>query len=174
MLSRFSNEVLSHGASAVLPQNLSDFWLTTLQKRSEEFLDNNFAIDQCTEKLDMGDVLLVSCVHEVRRYNRGDGPEISAEELAEQVTIYALSITMETIRRESDLQMTPPTLENLLSIDRIVQFGKINSDFGQFLERACIVPENRAPADKRWFDRFKQKIRSAIMGISPHDPHDEV
>ena len=174
MLSRFSNEVLSHGASAVLPQNLNEFWLTTLQKRSEEFLDSNFAIDQCTERLDTGDVILVSCVHEVLRFNRGAGPEISAEELAEQVTIYALSITMETIRRESDLQMTPPTLENLLSIDRLVQFGKINPDFGQFLEQACVVRDNGAHADMHWFNRFKQKIRSAIMGISPHDPPDGV
>ena len=162
MLSRFSNEVLSRGSSAVLPQNLSDFWLKTLQKLSGDFLDGNFAIDHCIDTLDMGDPVLVSCVHEVLGYNRSNGSEISTEELAENVTIYALSITMETIRRESDIEMTPPTLENLLSIDRIVQFGKINPDFGQFLERACIVPENETPAEKGWFKRLKKKIRSRI------------
>lgn len=162
MLSRFSNEVLSRGSSAVLPQNLSDFWLKTLQKRCGDFLDGNFAIDQCTETLDMGDPVLVACVHEVLEYNRRAGLEISAEELAESITIYALSITMETIRRESDIEMTPPTLENLLSIERIVQFGKINPDFGRFLERACIVPENETPAEENWFKRLKKKILARI------------
>lgn len=162
MLSRFSNEVLSRGSAAVLPQNLSDFWLKAIQKLSDDFLDTNFAVDQCSETLDMGDPVLISCAHEVLRHNRGDGPEISSEELAENVTVYALSITMETIRRESGMEMPPPTLENLLSIDRIVRFGKINPDFGQFLERACIVPENETLAEESWFQRLKKKILSRI------------
>jgi hypothetical protein len=113
--------------------------------------------------MNMGDPVLVACVHEVLRYKqRGASPEISAEKLAENITIYALSITMETIRRESDLEMPPPTLENLLSIDRIIRFGKINPNFGQFLKRACIVPENEAPAEESWFKRLKKKIYSRI------------
>jgi hypothetical protein len=162
MLSRFSNEVLSRGSSAVLPQNLSVDWLKKLQKLSDDFLDNNFSIDQCTETLEMGDPILVSCVHEILRDNNGAGPEISSGELAENVTIYALSITMESIRRESDMEMTPPTLENLLSIDRIVQFGRINPEFGRFLEQACIVPDNPMPDEDSWFQRLKKKIRSRI------------
>jgi hypothetical protein len=162
MLSRFSNEVLSRGAKAVLPQNLNDFWLKTLQKLAGDFLDDNFTIDQCTASVDMGDPLLVACIHEVLGYNRSAEPDISAEALAEYITIYALSITMETIRRESDIEMTPPTLENLLSIDRIVQFGKINPDFGRFLERACVVPQNEKSIEKSWFERLKKKILSRI------------
>jgi hypothetical protein len=57
------------GSSAVLPQNLSFDWLKKLQKLSDDFLDNNFAIDQCTETLEMGDPILVSCVHEILRDN---------------------------------------------------------------------------------------------------------
>jgi hypothetical protein len=162
MLPRFSNEVLSHGSAAVLPQNLSDDWLNRLQALSDDFLDTNFAVDQCTQTLDTGDPILVSCVHEVLYHNRGAAPEISADELAENVTIYALSITMETIRRQAELEMTPPTLQNLLSIDRIVAFGKINPDFGQFLQRACIVPENGIAQEAHWFQRLKKKILSRI------------
>ena len=166
MLSRFSNEVLSRGSNAVLPQNLTDFWLKTLQKQCDDFLDNNFAIDQCTETLDMGDPVLVSCANEVLRYNRGNGvQDIPADALAEGVTIYALSITMETIRRQSDIDMTPPTLENLLSIDRIVAFSKINPEFGRFLKRACIIPDNPSPATQGWFQRLKRKILSRVSEI---------
>ncbi|MFO7714464.1 hypothetical protein [Desulfosarcina sp.] len=162
MLSRFSNEVLSRGSNAVLPQNLSDSWLKTVQKRCDDFLDGNFSVDQCTETLDMGDPILVACVHEVIRHNRGAGSTLSPGELAENATIYALSITMETIRRESDMEMALPSLENLLSIDRIVQFGKINPDFGQFLKRTCIIPETTASTEASWFKRLKQKILSRI------------
>ncbi|MGA6926954.1 MAG: hypothetical protein WBY88_14795 [Desulfosarcina sp.] len=162
MLSRFSNEVLSHGSDAVLPHNLSDDWLDTLQKLSDDFLDRNFSIDQCTDMLDTGDPILVACVHEVLGRGRGEGPEISTDELAENVTIYALSITMESSRRESDMRMTLPTLENLLTIDRIVQFSRTNPEFGQFLERACIVPEGESPAKENWFRRFGKKIRSRM------------
>jgi hypothetical protein len=162
MLAKFSNEVLSRGSNAILPQNLNDFWLKRLQKLCDDFLDNNFAIDRCTDSLNMGDPVLVACVHEALRHVRGKNPDLSAEELAENVTIYALSITMETIRRESDIEMPPPTLENLLSIDRIVRFGKINPDFSRFLERACIVPEDETPAEESWFYRLKRKIRSRI------------
>jgi hypothetical protein len=166
MLSRFSNEVLSRGSNAVLPQNLSDFWLRTLQKLCDDFLDNNFAIDQCTETLDMGDPILVACANEVLHYNRLNGiQDIPANELAESVTIYALSLTMETIRRQSDIDMPLPTLENLLSIDRIVAFSKINPEFGRFLERSCIISDNPSSAAQSWFQRLKQKILLRVSEV---------
>jgi len=158
MLSRFSNEVLSRGPSAVLPQNLSDEWLKILQKHCDDFLDRNFAVDQCTETQDMADPLLVACIHESLQYDRPAGPELSAADLAENVTIYALSITMETIRRASGIEMPPPTLDNLLSIDRIVAFGKINPEFGRFLQRACILPDNEPTGETNWFRVLKKKI----------------
>lgn len=162
MLSRFSNEVLSRGAGAVLPQNLSTFWLETLQKRADDFLDSNFAVDYCSDAVDPGDPVLVACVHEVLGYTHGPDADLATDALAERVTIYALSITMETIRRESDMEMTLPTLENLLSIDRIIQFGKVNPDFGQFLARACITPEPAVVSGRNWFQQLKQKIRNQL------------
>ena len=160
MLSRFSNEVLSRGPSAVLPQNLSDFWLRTLQELCDNFLDNNFAWDQCTEPRDMGDPLLVACVHEALGTSAGD--DTTAAELAEMVTVYVLSITMETIRRESDIQIQLPTLDDLLSIDRIIGLGKINPEFGRFLQRACVTGESGNGGGGSLFRRVKEKIISRI------------
>lgn len=162
MLSKFSNEVLVRGADAVLPQNLSDFWLQTLQKCCDDFLDSNFAVDQCSEALDMGDPLLIACVHELLHRRRGSRSEVAADELAEHVTIYALSVTMETIRRQSDIAMAPPTVDNLLSIDRIVAFGKTNPEFARFLRRACVVPDDDDPVELTWFQRLKRTILAHI------------
>jgi hypothetical protein len=160
MLARFSNEVLSRGPAAVLPQNLNDFWLKAIQEVCNDFLDSNFAVDQCNESPDTGNPLLVACIHEVLRRNRSASSDISADELAECVTIYALSITMETTRRESDIHMALPTLKNLLSIDRIVRFGKVNPEFGRFLEQTCIVDTSSRPTN--WLQRLKEKIRTRI------------
>lgn len=170
MLSRFSNEVLSKGSSAVLPQNISRSWLPRLQKLSDDFLDNNFTVGECTETFHTEDPILTACVHEVIRANRGPDAKLSPGQLAENITIYALSITMETIRRESDMAMTPPTLANLLSIGRIVQFGKINPTFGQFLESVCIgheseAQDNETPAEKSWFKKLTEKIRSRMADL---------
>jgi len=162
MLPRFSNEVLSHGPSAVLPQNLSDYWLGVLQKRCDDFLDSNFAADHCTETVNMEDPVLVACIHEARENQERKGSDLSADEMAENVTIYALSITMETIRRSADIQMPLPTLDNLLSIDRIVAFGRTNPEFARFLQRTCIIPDNNSAVEENWLQRLKKKIQARI------------
>ncbi len=164
MLSRFANEVLSHGPNAVLPQNLNAFWLKAIQKLCDDFLDKNFIVDQCTHPLDTGDPVLVACAHEVLGYNGAKTAKMTADELAEHVTIYALSVTMETIRRESDIEMDLPTMDNLLSIERIVRFGKINPEFGRFLERACIISDNEPVDEDNWFQRLRKKILSHFSG----------
>jgi len=165
MLSRFANEVLSQGASAVLPQNLNQYWLTRIQKYADDFLDANFAVGECVEKVVSGDPVLTACVHEVVRANGGPTLELTEGQLAENTAIYALSITMESIRRESDIEMTLPTLSNLLSVKRIVQFAKINPAFGQFLEKACLLPETEIPAERNWFKRLTGRIRSRMASF---------
>jgi hypothetical protein len=162
MLPRFANEVLSRGPGAVLPHNLDAFWLKTLQKCSDDFLDSNFAVDQCIDAVDTGDPLLVACVHQILDAGQGPTSDLPVNELAEHVTIYALSITMESIRRESDIQMALPTEKDLLSIDRIVSFGRINPQFGQFLKRACILPQGESTTGSNWFSSIKNKILSRL------------
>ena len=54
MLSRFNNEVLSYGPTAVLPQNLNHGWIQKLQKMASDFLDSNFNLDECKDPRDIG------------------------------------------------------------------------------------------------------------------------
>ncbi len=162
MLPRFSNEVLSRGPHAILPQNLSDYWLGILQKRCDDFLDANFAVDECAASVDAGDSLLIACIYQAVQYRSPDTSDLPADEVAENATIFALSITMESIRRTADLDMPLPTLENLLSIDRIIAFGKTNPEFGRFLEQACIIPHNGPAKEDNWLQRLKKKILDRI------------
>ena len=158
MLSRFSNEVLSHGSSAVLPQNLSDYWIKALQKLCDDFLDSNFTIDQCTETLDMGDPVLVSCVHEVLHSRHGAGSELSAEEMAEKVTIYALSITMETIRRESGIKLPAPTLKICSPLTELSSSGKSTLISGSSSNGPVSLPKTKHPPEKAGYS--DSRIRS--------------
>ena len=154
MLSRFNNEVLSYGPTAVLPQNLSSEWLRNLQKLSEDFLDSNFDLYECKDPRDVGDPVLIAGVYEILHYQNGEHVNLTPNELAEKLTIYAISIIMEAVQRETDIGVTPPNLDNILSMDRILSYKKTNPEFVKFLKQVCIV---RA-SEKGWFHNIKEKL----------------
>ena len=159
MLSKFSNEVLSKGPQAVLPQNLTAEWLNALNRRAAEFLDGNFSLDECKSPQDVADPLLSTCVYEILRYKQGDIVDISMEKMLEMIVIYAISIVMEAADRESGIGLESPGLDNILSMDRVLAFKKINPDFIKLLQQACIIRDS----DKGWLHNFKETLLSKIM-----------
>ena len=156
MLSQFNNEVLSYGPTAVLPQNLNTVWIMKLQKVADEFLDSNFDLHECKDPRDVGDPILMTCVYEILAYQAGEHVDVSPDDMAEKMTIYALSILMEAVHREDDIGLEMPNLDNILSMDRIIAFKKNNPDFIKFLKQVCIVRNS----DKGWFKNIKEKLLS--------------
>ena len=154
MLSQFNNEVLSYGPTAVLPQNLNSSWIMKLQNAAEEFLDSNFDLHECKDPRDVGDPILMACVYEIIAFQSGEYAEISTNDMAEKMTIYALSIIMEAVHREEDIGLEPPDLDNILSVDRIIAFKKTNPEFIKFLKQVCIVRNS----EKGWFKNIKEKL----------------
>jgi hypothetical protein len=157
MLSQFSNEVLSYGPTAVLPQNLNSIWIKKLQKIADEFLDSNFDLHECKDPRDIGNPILMACVYEISSYHSGENVEITPEEMAEKMTVYALSIVMEAVHREDNIGLEPPNLDNILSLDRIIAYKKTNPDFVKFLKQVCIVRNS----EKGWFQNIKEKLLSS-------------
>ena len=160
MLSRFNNEVLSYGPSAVLPQNLNAEWIKILQKMADDFLDTNFDLHECKDPRDVGDPLFMACVYEIARYQDGDQADYTSKEMAEKMVIYALAITMESVNRESNIGLEPPNLDNVLSMDRIIAYKDVNPEFVKILKQACIVRNS----DKGWFKNIKEKLLSSSSG----------
>jgi len=156
MLSQFNNEVLSYGPTAVLPQNLNTVWLMKLQKVADEFLDSNFDLHECKDPRDVGDPILMTCVYEILAYQAGEHVDLTPDDMAEKMTIYALSIIMEAVHRENNIGLEMPNLDNVLSIDRIIAFKKTNPEFIKFLKQVCIVKNS----DKGWFQNIKEKLLS--------------
>ena len=157
MLSRFNNEVLSFGPSAVLPQNLNGEWIHILQKMADDFLDTNFDLQECKNPRDIGDPVLMACVYEIAGYQNDKNVDFTPKEMAEKVAIYALAITMESVNRESNIELEPPNLDNVLSMDRIIAYKDINPEFVQVLKQACIVRNS----EKGWFKNIKEKLLSS-------------
>ena len=139
MLAKFNNEVLKNGPDAVLPQNLNKKWLDTLQKMAEDFLEANYDLEQCKKPADNADPILSVCVSEILRLQKTGKAHIPDEDILEKIPIYSLSLIIEAVNRESDLGLEEPTLENILSWDRIERIKKINPEFIKALEQACIL-----------------------------------
>ncbi len=156
MLVRFNNEVLSYGPGAVLPQNLNSEWIKILQKMADDFLDTNFDLQECKDPRNISDPVLTACVYEIARYQGGEKVDFTAREMAEKVAIYALAITMESVNRELNIELKPPTLDNVLSMDRIIAYKDTNPEFVKILKQACIVRNS----EKGWFQNIKEKLLS--------------
>ena len=154
MLSRFNNEVLSYGPTAVLPQNLNITWMKRLQKMADDYLDTNFVQYECQEPRDIGDPILMACVYEILSFQQEDSSEMSPMEMAEKIAIYSLSILMESVNRESNIGLEPPDLNNVLSMDRIIAFKDKNPEFVRTLKQACIIQNS----EKGWFQNIKDRL----------------
>ena len=154
MLSRFNNEVLSYGPTAVLPQNLNSTWINNLQKIADDFLDSNFSLHECKDPRDIGDPILMACVYEILSFQQGDRVDVSPKVLAEKMAIYSLSVLMESVNRESNIGLEPPDLDNVLSMDRIMAFKEKNPEFVKVLKQACIIQNS----EKGWFQNIKDKL----------------
>jgi len=141
LLSKFANEVLSRGAEALLPHNLSQDWLTALQKMADDFLDLNFQNADCSDVGDDVDPILSACVSEILSHRQGGTTEIAPDDLIKKITIYCIRITIETIRRESGNDMPPPTLENILDTDQLAELSNVYPDMAGFLDRVCLAKE---------------------------------
>ena len=154
MLSRFNNEVLSYGPTAVLPQNLNSTWINKLQKMADDFLDSNFALHECKDPSEIGDPVLMTCVYEILGFQQGDRVDVSPKDMAEKMAIYSLSILMESVNRVSNIGLEPPDLDNILSMERVMAFKDQNPEFVKVLKQACIIQNS----EKGWFQNIKDKL----------------
>ena len=137
-LSQFANEVLTKNAEAVLPQNLPEHWLKRIQKMADDFLDANFEEKNCADASDEAAPVFNACVTEIIKNQQGYDAKLSREQSIKFSTIYAISITMETVRRETGLDIEPPTLENIFSDRRLKDLKEKHPELGKFFKQVCL------------------------------------
>ena len=141
LLSKFANEVLAKGPSALLPQNLSPEWLAKIQKMADDFLDINFESNSCDDVGDTVDPILSACVSEILAYQQDGTTEISSDDLIQRITIYTIHITIETVRRESGIRVEPPSLDNIFELRPLSALKELFPEMEQFFDRVCLAEE---------------------------------
>ncbi len=152
MVNDFMDEVVSRGAEALLPQNLSVDWLDELYAAAIDFLRNvsgetEGARGQEDLFEDEASMLMLSAVVEILHHQAGYPSDLRLQEgaLFEPLSCYALWTVLEYIRRKSQLEIDPPTLENIFDKERIIRFERRNPDVTTALH--MLVGKEAPPGD---------------------------
>ena len=138
LLSKFGNEILSRGPEAVLPQNLSPEWLGRIQKMADEFLDTNFEGDDCRKDDFTADPVLSACVLEILRHLKDGKVDVQEKEMFEKLTLYALSVTVETVTKQRAIALEPPTLATIFDKRRLQEIVNIRPEFETIIKVVCM------------------------------------
>ncbi len=138
LLSKFGNEVLSKGPQSVLPQNLSLEWLARIQKMADSFLDTHFDEELCRYDGFTADPILTACVSEITRYQNHGSVEIQEREMFDKLTMYALAVTIETVRKEATVSLPVPTLDDIFDKARYQDIENTLPHFGAILKFVCL------------------------------------
>jgi hypothetical protein len=138
LLSKLGNEILSRGPEAVLPQNLSPEWLGRIQKMADEFLDTNFDVDVCRKVDFIADPVLSACVLEILRHLKDGKVDVQEKEMFEKLTLYALSVTVETVAKQKAIDLEPPTLATIFDKQRLQDIVKIRPEFQSIIKIICM------------------------------------
>ena len=138
LLSKFGNEVLTKGPESVLPQNLAPEWLERIQKMADSFLDAHFDGEKCLRAGFTADPILTACVSEIIRHQNHGKVEIEERELFDKLTMYALAITIETVRTEATVSLPVPSLDDIFDKQRYLAIENLLPQFGAILQSVCL------------------------------------
>ncbi len=150
MINRFIDEVVSQGAEAVLPQNLSEEWLDMIYVAARNFLQTAMTIDENTPEeeilSDEYSMMMLSAVVEIVQcqsgYSQTDGPaEIQEEQVFEYISCYALAIVLESIARESDMDIAHPGVDDIFDRERLFEIEQSHPELTELLNN-LITGEN--------------------------------
>ena len=138
LLSKFGNEVLSKGPHSVLPQNLSPEWLVRIQKMADSFLDTHFDGAQCLWNGFTADPILTACVSEITRHQNQSSVEIQEREMFDKLTMYALAVTIESVRQDATVKLPVFSLDDIFDKQRYREIEQSLPQFGSILKFICL------------------------------------
>lgn len=130
MVNQFIDQVLSKGAEEALPQNLNEEWLDKIYIAAKNFLRTAAGKnpDQSDAEFlaDDNSLVMLSAVTDIAQHQKGYSPdektfELPEDELFEYISCYSLSIIIESILRETDIEIDPPTLDTIFDRDRLFE-----------------------------------------------------
>ncbi|WP_455231655.1 hypothetical protein [Geopseudomonas aromaticivorans] len=124
VVDRFKKEVLCNGPEAVLPCNLSDAWLAEMQHSVERYFAAGQEGKEEADEDEGMSLPLLALINILFAKNGGQVINIPATEIFECLEYYRLELALEDIRRKTDVQTEPATLESIFT-NRKVTINKI-------------------------------------------------
>ena len=112
LIESFSEEVVRTGPESTLPVNLDDKWLNILSMQMERYFENG-ADDSLA-------LPLLAVIHILTAKNAGEAVSASHDELFDYLCNYRIEIGLEEVRRKTEMELEPATLENILTNRKVV------------------------------------------------------
>lgn len=137
MINKFVDSVISKGAIALLPHNLSQEWLDILSIACRDFIcdiTDNENIDERTPidifESQESSILLIT-VTEIIQAQKNYPADFNADDIPDTDMVsflkcYAMSIIYERICRQSDIVFSSPDLENIFDEYRLIEIEEAN------------------------------------------------
>jgi hypothetical protein len=113
---RFIEEVVSRGAEACLPRNLSDEWLLAATHSAEEILEGLVPPKRSSDADPPGTIALaaIMCILKAKNAS-GDALNVSHKRLYGYVKMYCIELSLEQIHRRTDIKYEPASLNSILT-----------------------------------------------------------
>lgn len=133
MINQFIDDVISKGAEASLPQNLSDEWLDVVTAAAVNLLkdlsgdsESGIEVEDAFENVESA--VMMAAVMEIIQHTQDYpvGVNINEEILVECLKCYALYIAIEYIGRQMNVVIEHPTLENIFDQEKIASLEMSN------------------------------------------------
>lgn len=147
MINQFIDEVISNGAEAVLPHNLEPKWLERIYVASRNFLKLAAGVENVESEeevlSDENSLLMLTSITEIAQHIAGYSPndktfEIPEDLIFEYISCYAMAAVIESIARETDLEIAPPTLENIFKRERLFEVERKFPELTELLNKLII------------------------------------
>lgn len=115
-LAELNNDVLRHPADAALPCNLSDKWLTMLARDLEHCVGDSIGAPDAGHYMAAP---LAAILHLLSGKSDSASPPHRLEEIYEYFKDYHVEITLEIVRRNTDITPEPATIETIFTDRRV-------------------------------------------------------
>jgi hypothetical protein len=105
---------------------------------ADEFLDTNFEGDDCRKDDFTADPVLSACVLEILRHLKDGKVDVQEKEMFEKLTLYSLSVTVETVAKQKAIDLEPPTLTTIFDKRRLQEIVNIRPEFKPIIKIVCM------------------------------------
>lgn len=114
ILQRFQAEVMISGTEATLPCNLTDYWLSEIQKHLGKLFESMSATTELKTEQSMA-LPLAAVIHILFAKGGAKKIEVSLDEMFDYFKYYHAELALEETRRNTDFRCEPASIQTIFT-----------------------------------------------------------